>query len=415
MINSIPVVMTTIFLLTILSYYILLFIPKKRPKIVKKFRSISVIIPAHNESEFISACIKSVKTADWEGKKEIIVVDDGSQDDTAKIVKKFRDVKLIRTKHSGKSDSINRAMKKATGELIAIVDGDSQIAKNGLLEMADEVSRKKVVAATCVVKVKNRNKFLCMWPHLELVFNSLIRSIFSKINANVTTPGPLSVYRRTALDEIGGFSTEGFSEDVDVTIRLIRKGYKIGFSEKTFSYTNMPYDLKGFFRQRTRFARGILNIFKRHLQVNTTMIDIYTMPLMLFIYAQAVIMGLFTIYQITNGYMTWYVANGEYFSLGVVKFFFEWSSLWGFVNWAYSVFSGQSPLTYIAAIGIFSSFLSYPLYFYSIFKYDRKFDLIHAFPLFFMAPFWWVIMIVQMVCLPEMFARSQYNIWKKNE
>ena len=60
-----------------------------------------------------------------------------------------------------------------------------------------------------------------MWFHIEQLYNSLIRLLFSKINANVTTPGPLSVYRKKELMDAGGFSTEGFSEDVDITIRLI--------------------------------------------------------------------------------------------------------------------------------------------------------------------------------------------------
>jgi len=413
--HMIPEILTIIFFATLLSYYFLLFYPGRKPKVTKKFKSITVIIPAHNEEEFIEQCVSSVLDAAWKGDKQVIVVDDGSRDRTAELVKKFKGVELIQTKHTGKSDSINRAMKQARGELIAIVDGDSEITKNSLMEMAEEVGRKNTAAATCVVRVKNRHKFLCMWPHLELVYNSLIRSIFAKINANITTPGPLSVYRKKELVDIGGFSTEGFSEDVDVTIRLIRKGYRIGFSDKTTSYTNMPYDIKGFFRQRTRFARGILNIFKRHMQVNNTVIDIYTLPLMLFIYVQAVIMGVFTIYQITNGYFTWFAANGDYFSMNVVRFFFEWASFWGFVKWTYTVLSGAVPLTIINAVGVFSSLLSYPLYFYSIFRYDRKFDLLHAFPLFLMAPFWWVIMIIQIISLPEMFAKSQYNIWKKNE
>lgn len=406
-----------IFLLIILSYYILILIPKKKPKKHKRFSSISIIIPVHNEEEYIRECIESVLIADFNGTKQVIVVDDGSKDNTVRIVSKFSKdgVRLIKTAHTGKSASINRALAIADGELIAIVDGDSSIKKDALQIMAQEVSRKDVAAATCVVKVKNRNKLLCMWPHIELIYGSLIRSIFSKINANITTPGPLSVYRHKQLKEIGGFSTEGFSEDVDVTIRLIRKGYKIGFSDNTNTWTNMPYNVKGFIRQRTRFARGLLNILKRHMKLNTTAIDLYTLPLFLFIYVQAVIMGLFTIYQIASGYITWFVSYGTYFSFGVLKFFFEWSSIFGFVKWALSVFSGAIPLSLLTIIGVISSLLSYPLYFYAIFKYDRRFDLLHLIPIFFMAPFWWALMIINMVCLPEMFMKHQNNIWKKNE
>lgn len=415
--ENFPALITFVFLLVILSYYILLFIKPKKSKSEKSFSSITVMIPAHNEEEYIRECIDSVLAADFKGSKQIIVIDDGSKDNTLKIASEYKSkqVTVISTKHSGKAASLNRALKLAMGDLVAVVDGDSYIHKNALDEMALELGRKNVVGVCGVVKVRNRNKIFPMWSHIEQLYNSLMRSLFAKINANITTPGPLSMYRRKELMEIEGFSTEGFSEDVDVTIRLIRKGHKIGFAEKAISETNIPYDIKGFFRQRIRFARGLLNILKRHMQVNTTIIDIYTLPLFLFTYIQAVIMGSFTIYQIVSGYFQYFASQGIYLSLSVLKFFFEWFSIIGFVRWALSIFSGQTPLTFIASVGIISTLLTYPLFLFAIFKFDKKFDLWHLIPFFFMFPFWLLIMVIYILFLPEYFRKRQYNIWKKNE
>lgn len=415
--EHLPAIITFIFLLVILSYYILIFIRRKRGIIEKKFNSISIIIPARNEEKYISDAINSVLDADFKGKKQIIVVDDGSIDKTASIVSGFskKGIIFIKTDHVGKSASINKALEKAKGDLVAIVDGDSYIHKDSLNEMATELGQKNVAGACCPVKVRNRKIHILMWVHIEQIYNSLMRSLFSKINANITTPGPLSVYRRKELMSIGGFSTEGFSEDVDVTIRLIRKGYRIGFADKALAETNMPYDFKGFFRQRTRFARGLLNIFKRHMRINKTVIDLYTLPLFLFGYIQAVIMGSFTIYQVVTGYITYFFSKGVYLSLGVLKFFFEWFSIVGFVRWFYSVVVGSTPLTFVAVVGIISTLLTYPLYFFAIAKFDRKFDIWHLIPIFFMGPFWLLIMVIYIFCLPEYFRKRQYNIWKKNE
>jgi cellulose synthase/poly-beta-1,6-N-acetylglucosamine synthase-like glycosyltransferase len=394
----------------------LIFIKRKKPKFEKKFSSVSVIIPSHNEERYIQECIESVIAADFKGKKEIIVVDDGSKDKTAEIASKYLDnIKLIRKKHSGKSDSINKAISVSKGELIAIVDGDSFIQKDALQKISAEVERKNVVAASCIVKVKNRKKHILMWVHIEQIYNSLMRYIFSKINANIVTPGPLGIYRRKELLEVGGFSKKGFSEDIDVTIRLIRKGYKIGFAKNAVSETNMPYKAKEFLRQRTRFVRGIIDIFKKHLSINKTIIDLYTLPLFLFNYVQAVIMGSFTLYQIFSGYFQYFVSKGVYFSFPVVKFFFEWFSIVGFVRWAIQAFSGQIPLTFVTIVGIASTLLSYPLYLYAIIRFDKKFDFWHIFALFFMFPFWLIIMVIYILCLPEYFRKNQLNIWKKNE
>ncbi len=412
-------VITFLFFIVLLSYYVLIFTPRKKPPKKHNWKSISVIIPAHNEEEFIADCLRSVMDARWNGKKEVIVVDDGSIDRTAEIVRKFmkkRDgMKFIQSAHSGKSKSINRALKKASGELVAIVDGDSVISRDSLVHMADELSGKGVAGACCVVRVKNRNRFLCMWPHIEQLYNSLMRSILVKVNANVTTPGPLSVYRRKQLEEIGGFSTEGFSEDVDVTIRLIRRGYRIGFSEKAIADTNMPYDVKGVLRQRFRFARGMLNIFRRHLQVNNTWIDIYTLPLLLFGYFQAVIMGGFALYQLITGYITYYASKGAYISYDALMFIFDWISIKGALEWIWSVFTSGDPISFSVLIGVLSTLLSYPLLIYSVIKFDKKIDLFNILPLCFMAPFWWFIDVIYLLSLPEIFAKKQYNIWKKNE
>ena len=414
--EHLPAIITFIFLLTVLSYYALIFIKKNKSKPVHNFSSITAIIPAHNEEKYIANAIGSVLSADFNGKKQIIVVDDGSIDRTYEIASKFKKngVRVIKTRHLGKSSSLNTALRYAKGDIIAVIDGDSYIQKDALRMMTKELERKDVVAATGIVKVKNRKKFICMWIHIEQLYNSLMRLLLSKIDANIVTPGPLSMYRRKELMQVGGFSTKGFSEDIDVTIRLIRKGYKIGFAEEAVAETNMPYDAKGFLRQRTRFARGILNIFKRHMQLNTTIIDLYTLPLFLFSYIQAVIMGSFTIYQIVSGYNTYFASKAIYFNLSVLKFFFEWFSIVGFVKWFAGILSGQIPLTFVAIVGIVATLLSYPLFFMAIIKFDRKFDLWHLIPIFFMFPFWLLIMVIYILMAPDYF-RKQYNIWKKNE
>jgi cellulose synthase/poly-beta-1,6-N-acetylglucosamine synthase-like glycosyltransferase len=402
----------------VLSYYLLLFLPARKLKIEKEFKSITVIMPAHNEELYIEEAINSVIKAKFNGLKEIIVVDDGSKDKTAQIAKKYEKkglIKLIQTKHSGKSASLNKALQIAKGEVVAVVDADSYIHENGLIEIAKEVSRDDVAAACCPVRVRNRKRSVCMWLHLVEVYFSLIRGLYSKINANITTPGPLSAYRKKELKEVGGFSTDVFSEDADVAIKLIRKGHKIGYTEKTVAETNMPHKLKWIFYQRLRFARGLVKLLKKHMQLNNAAIDIYTLPIFLFSYIQSIIMGSITAYQIISGYITYFASQGTYFNQWVIKFLFEWLSIFGFVNWTIRVLTGQDPLTYLALIGIISTLLTYPLYLIAFIKYDKKIDIWHIVPFIFLPPFWLFIMTAQIISIPEILRKNQHNIWKKNE
>ncbi|MBD3209384.1 glycosyltransferase family 2 protein [Candidatus Woesearchaeota archaeon] len=414
--QSASAIITFLFLVIILSYYVLLFIRRRRPKTHKRLNSISIIIPAHNEAPYLKATIDAVLQADFVGEKQVIVVDDASKDATARIARSCKKVRLIRNvAQLGKAASINRALKQATGDIIAIVDADSVIRKNALEEMAKELSRDGVGGATGVVLVKNRNELINMWVHIEQLYNSLMRLIMSKVNANIVTPGPLSMYKRSALKKLGGFSTDGFSEDINVSIRLIRAGYRIGYTHKAVSATNMPYRRKWFFKQRARFARGMLHVFKRHLSLKKTIIDLYTLPIYVFTYVQAVIMGLFTLYQIVAGYITYFASQGTFLNLAVAKFFLEWFSIVGFVRWVGSVIAGTTPLTFITIIGIISTLLTYPLYCFAIAKFDKRIDWRHLIPLVFMAPFWWLIMVIYIAMLPELFRKQQYNKWQKNE
>lgn len=424
-ISIITNIITGIFLLIILSYYFLVFTRKKKypESEMEEIKSISIIMPAHNEEKYIKESLLHAAKASFDGKKEIIVIDDGSNDKTftyakevsIELVKKFKTtIEIIKTNHIGKSASINAALKKATGDIIAIVDADSFIAEDSLVEITKVIRPKKVVAACAVVKVKNRKTFFGMWLHIEQIYNSLIRMILSKVNANITTPGPLSVYKRKALIEIGGFETKGFSEDVDIAVRLLKSGKVIEFAEKSITETNMPVDAKGFMRQRTRFARGWINIFKRHFRPGRHLVNIYSLPLAFFGYIQAVIMGAFTIYQLTSGYITYFISKGIYFSWDVARYFIDWLSIVGIVKWTVNIFSGNAELTIITAIGLMASLLSYPLFIFAIIKYDKKIDLLHIIPLGIMFPFWLLIMTIYILMLPEVFFSKQYNIWKKN-
>ena len=105
---------------------------------------VSVIIPAHNEEKYIASTIKSVQDSDYKNKKEIIVVDDGSIDNTAKIVhdiaKKNRNVRLFSIKHSGKSEAINYGIRKARFDIIAYVDADSSLGKESFLKLFEPLS-----------------------------------------------------------------------------------------------------------------------------------------------------------------------------------------------------------------------------------------------------------------------------------
>lgn len=407
---------TAVFLAITLFNYLLLFLRRRSVPADKSFNSVTVITPAHNEERHIEACLRSALAADFPGEKEIVVIDDGSTDRTAEIVSKIEGVRLIRTSHRGKAASLNMAIGEAKGELVAIIDGDTEIAPDALVEMKKEVEKQNVVAATCPVTVKNKNTHVLIWLHLELLSASLSRMLLEKVNANIVTSGQFCIFRKEELMAIGGFSTSGFAEDMDVTIRLIRANHHVGFAENAMAWTNMPDTFKSLLNQRVRWMSGVLTIIVRHLRFNTRLIDVYTLPILLFGYIQAIVMGSITFYKIADGYWTYFASRGHYFDQYVLSFLIDWCSIIGVIKWGSGLFTGGTPATAINIAGVLSAVLTYPMLVYAILRFDKKIEIRHLFTLTFLAPFWWSIMLIQIFCLSDLFRKEPaYHIWNKND
>ena len=405
---------TGVFLLIVLSYYALLALPRRRRGKPLSFKSITVIMPAHNEQDHLAMALNAVLDATFHGKKDVIVVDDGSTDMTYKIACAFKakGVTVLRTAHKGKSKSINLALRRAKGQLVAVVDADSFIAKDALAE-AVMLFDAQVGVVCSTVKVRNKNTFLGAWLQVEQLYNSLLRGLFSKMNVNIVAPGPLSVYRKDLLKRLGGFEHKGFSEDVDIAVRMIKLGYRVEYAEKAVSETVMPISPKGFWMQRRRFSRGWITILKRHLRLNKSFVEIYTLPLALFWYFQALIMGVITIMNIAVGYYTYFLSKGIWMNWYVARFFLEWFSLVGLLRWFWNIASGMEPLTAFAAISLMASLLVYPLYVYAIVRFERRITFRDVLVLLFMFPFWFVLMVINVISIPEYFSKRQRNIWEK--
>lgn len=413
--QTIPDAITLFFLLATASYYVLLFVKRPQGKKERDFKSITIAVPAHNEEQYIEACVRSIIAADFPGEKEIIVFDDGSTDRTSEIAKAIDGIELVRTDHRGKSLNINSAIARAKGELFAIVDGDGEIAKDAIVEMMKELERERVAGASCPIFIKNRTTHIIPWLHIEILHGALMRLIMSKIDANIVTSGQFCMFRTDALREVGGFNTGTFSEDMDISVRLIRRGYRVGFSETARCWTNMPSDFKWLLGQRYRWCRGNLNVILSHQRLNTSWIDLYTFPLILFGYFQAVIMGGISLTKLTIGYWNLYACHGVFFGPEVTAYLLNWLSILGLMSWSIRFFAGQVPVTAVTVCGVLAGLLTYPLYIYAIWRFDRRFDVYHIVPLLFMAPYWWTVGLIQLASVGVFFDRRQRNIWAKND
>lgn len=223
---------------------------------------VSIIVPAYNEEIMIEQSINSLLNLDYpKDKLEIIVVDDGSTDNTKEICEKFLwRIKLINLiKNSGaKAIPLNIGLEHAKGEIIACLDADSVVEKDALRKMIPYFSDKEVAAVTPALKVWNPRNLLQKLQWFEYIFAIFLRKLMALINCIYVTPGPFTLYRRSILLIVNGFDKDNITEDMEIALRLQSHHYRIENAINANVYTLAPSDLRDIYAQRRRWYGGLM-------------------------------------------------------------------------------------------------------------------------------------------------------------
>jgi cellulose synthase/poly-beta-1,6-N-acetylglucosamine synthase-like glycosyltransferase len=227
---------------------------------------VSIVVPAYNEAAGIEQAVRSLASSDYP-EFEVVVVDDGSTDGTGDLVDRLGlpRVRVIREPNRGKAEALNTAVVAARHELIAAVDADTVFEPGTLAALVRPFADPGVGAVAGNTKVGNRRSLLGLWQHLDYVtgFN-LDRRLYDVLGCMPTVPGAVGAFRKSALLEFGGFSSDTLAEDTDVTIALGRRGWKVVYAVDARAFTETPGSLGGLWRQRYRWSFGTMQSVWKH-------------------------------------------------------------------------------------------------------------------------------------------------------
>jgi len=228
----------------------------KNPK-PRKHEDVTLIIPAYNEEKTIARSVRSALALDYPKKVRVIVVDDGSIDETAKRAREAG-AKVISQKNAGKAAALNAGIKAAKTPWIACIDADSYVQKDALEKMVGYFNDPEVGAVTGSVKVADPKNLVQWLQFVEYVGMNYLRKSAAFLNGVSCTPGPLSVYRREALKEIKGFDEGNITEDSEIALNLQRHGWRIENAFNAVAYSHAPYSLRKLLHQRVRWYHGAI-------------------------------------------------------------------------------------------------------------------------------------------------------------
>jgi cellulose synthase/poly-beta-1,6-N-acetylglucosamine synthase-like glycosyltransferase len=235
--------------------------------------SFSIIVPVKSEEKVVKRILNALLNLDYPLKKiEIIVVDDGSTDDTSKMCRDYvrcypNQIRYLqRPTSKGKPSALNYAFQHARGEIIATFDADNVPEPDTLRIAAKYFEDSAIDAVQGRIDSINADENMltkCVSREMAIFYDAYLRGK-AALDLFVPLAGTCQFIRRKVLVETGGWEEESLSEDMEMSVRLIEKGYRIGYAPEIRAWQEYPASITAFLRQRNRWFRGCMTVALRY-------------------------------------------------------------------------------------------------------------------------------------------------------
>ena len=248
--------------------------PRRAPMV---YPGVSILIAAYNEEAGIGATLESIARLNYLGPVEALVINDGSSDGT---VAQFHaakaafdipyniSIQLLAFKDNrGKAAALNSGLAVAKHDLICTIDGDSRLRSDSLREIVERFLSDPpgTMAVAGAVLVRNSRATLITaaqeWDYFHGI--SAVKRMQSMYHGTLVAQGAFSLYKKSALEAVGGWP-ESVGEDIVMTWAMLERGYRIGYAEDAIVFTDAPTTFRQFYQQRKRWSRGLIEALQRH-------------------------------------------------------------------------------------------------------------------------------------------------------
>ncbi len=236
---------------------------------VQGWPSMSVLVPAYNEEAVICATLRSLLASDYPGTLQLLVVNDGSTDNTGQLVQDCfaheARVRLLNKVNGGKASALNHGLSAATGVIVTAIDADTLLHPRALRHLAANFVDENVGAVCGNMQVGN---LVNEWTRLQAIeytcANNIERRAHEHLGCITVVPGAIGAFRHSVLYALGGYYQDTLAEDADLTVRILRAGWRVVYEEAALARTEAPQDWSGFVKQRMRWSYGKLQLVCKH-------------------------------------------------------------------------------------------------------------------------------------------------------
>lgn len=231
---------------------------------------ITILIAAYNEELGIFNTLKYIKEQEYRGRIHTIVINNNSNDNTCFEVERAKkelgmDILLLHENKAGKFNALNHGLNFVQTEYVITLDADTLIHKKAVNYLISRIksSPKDVCAVAGSMLVRNsRDNLLAKiqeWDYFLSIAS--IKRMQGLYQGTLVAQGAFSLYKTSLVKSVGGWS-DAIGEDIVLTWKMLKQGYRVYFEPHAVAFTDVPIKLSHFVKQRSRWARGMIEGLK---------------------------------------------------------------------------------------------------------------------------------------------------------
>lgn len=296
-------------------FFLVVFIQKRKDLLIRtekielpEYPGVTITIPAYNESHNIEKTVNSLLEMDYpKDKLFIIIVDDGSTDDTWDVMQQYVNnpqIKLLHQENGGKFAANNLGLEHSNTAFVGALDSDSMVHPEALKRIMTYFFSPDVMAVAPTIVTHDPKTLMQRAQSVEYDFSIYVKKMLSFVDAIHVTPGPFSIFRKSVFDKIGPYRHAHNTEDQEIALRMQENHMRIEHAPDAFVYTIGPPGVRGLYRQRLRWIYGFIKntIDYRHLLFRKQYgnIGFITLPSGIVSVLSVIFLFFFTIYNIVS-------------------------------------------------------------------------------------------------------------------